>query len=356
MDTKEKKKKNASTALSQDEWNVRYDILNHSLWIIFKCMLALDILWYIALLVSGYGEWLGLLKKMAVTPVIFLLFAAFFEVYNERHRMPLNDYAVLVILNFAIILVLAGDRWTHSLLMICALPIIFGLIIWNERLIYVQVGVTIVMLAGFYVYVLLNSEPLYKDHLVLNMSGRVFDVVVITNVIVQIRKYTQMLDTQTTIDSLTRLHNHECFYEELDMRLAEYKEGGELSILIADIDNFKKVNDTFGHAYGDKVLKVLAEIFSAEESKKCFVARYGGEEFAMIMEMNQSDALTKAQKVRKLFAEQKIPTESGTVNSFTVSIGVAVYTAEYKTSSQFFEKADEALYKAKAGGKNRVCI
>lgn len=356
MGTKEKKKKTASAPLSQEEWNVRYDILNHSLWIIWKCLLVLDGIWYVTLLISGYGPWMELLGQMLIAPVIFFALSFIFEVYNENHRMPLNDHVVLIILNLAMALVLFGDRWTHSLQMICALPIIFGLIIQNEKLIFVQVGISTAMMAAYYILTILNSEPLLKDHGLLNMSGVIFNIVVITQIIVQIRKYTQMLDTQTTIDSLTRLHNHESFYEELDMKLAEYASGQPLSILIADIDNFKKVNDTFGHAYGDKVLKVLAGIFSAEQSNKCFVARYGGEEFAMIMEMNQSDAITKAQKVRKLFAEQQIPTEDGTVNSFTISVGVAEYVTDFKTSSQFFEKADEALYKAKAGGKNRVCI
>lgn len=356
MGTKEKKKKTVFAPLSQEEWNVRYDILNHSLWIIWKCMLVLDVIWYVTLLINGNGSWLELLGKMLIAPVIFFVLAFTFEVYNENHRMPLNDYVVLLILNLAMALVLYGDRWTHSLQMICALPIVFGLIIQNEKLIFAQVGVSITMMAAYYIIISLNPDPFLKDHSLLNMTGVIFNIVVITQVIVQIRKYTQMLDTQTTIDSLTRLHNHESFYEELDMKLAEYEAGQPLSILIADIDNFKKVNDTFGHAYGDKVLKVLAEIFSAEQSNKCFVARYGGEEFAMIMEMNQSDAITKAQKVRKLFEEQKIPTEDGTVNSFTVSVGVAEYVTDFKTSSQFFEKADEALYKAKAGGKNRVCI
>ena len=359
MGTKDNKKKKQQVILllSQEKWNTRYDILHHSLWIIVKCFFLLDILWFCIFVTDGYAAWTEMLWKIAAVPLVLVVLAVAFDIFISKRRMLLNDYIMLMILNTVVLLVMADDQWTHSLQVICILPVIFGMILGRLEIIYVQVVISAVMVVIHFIYVEMCSGPPWKDHILLNFSGMMFNVIVVARIIIQIRKYTQMLDTQTTIDSLTRLHNHEAFYEELNRKMAEYRQTKEpLSILIADIDNFKKVNDTYGHAYGDKVLKVLADIFAEESSTRCFVARYGGEEFAMIMDMNQDDAVTKAQRIRRRFEQQQIPIDADTAKSFTVSVGVACCCSDYMTSSQFFEKADEALYKAKASGKNRVCL
>lgn len=358
MGTKNWKLKIAPAPLSTEEWDVRYDILRHSLWIIFRYLLLLNMLWFLMLLkVGGYGSWQEVLGKIIFTPMLLFGVAGTFVTCYGRFRLPLNDHIVLLILNLTILLVVATDRWTYSLQVMCIVPIIFGLFIGSERLIFFQAVVSMAMMIGHYFIIDLDSLPKGRNRIVLDISGLAFDILVIAHLIVQIRKYTQMLDTQTMTDSLTRLHNHEAFYEELNRRMEEYRvQPGPLSILIADIDNFKKVNDTYGHAYGDRVLKALAGIFLEETGKKCFAARYGGEEFAMIMERDRIDAITKAESIRRHFEQKIIPTDSGIENSFTISIGIAVYNPQYETSSQFFEMADEALYHAKASGKNRVCI
>lgn len=357
MFTEDKNNKHAVPAINQEEWNIRYDILKHSLWIFAKCLLCLDVFWYIVLVGGGYAPIFTTLKEIAIAPAVLLLSAGAFQACYGYFKLPLSDYTIQILLNVAVTLIITSDRWTHSLQAVCILPMIFGLIIGNPRLIDLQVAISAAMMIVQFLAIEMESTAQWKGSMLLNLSGIVFDIVLMARLILQIRKYTQMLNTQTTIDSLTRLFNHEAFYTELDKQLSEFQEAAKpLSILIADIDNFKKVNDTFGHAYGDKVLRVLAGIFSEESSDKCFVARYGGEEFAMIMELNQSDAITKAETIRKCFEQKKIPTENGVINSFTISIGIAFYHPKYKTSSQFFQKADEALYKAKAGGKNRVCV
>ena len=172
----------------------------------------------------------------------------------------------------------------------------------------------------------------------------------------QIRKSTIALDLQGWKDSLTHMYNHEAFYEELENYMKRYKEKGEtFSILIADIDNFKKVNDTYGHAYGDEVIREVASVFEQCKGKKEFASRYGGEEFALIMPgRDKKDAVLLADKIRREFEKRKLECEDG-AKSFTISIGVAEYAKEYPTASLFFEQADKALYDAKVGGKNKVC-
>ncbi|MDD6304852.1 MAG: GGDEF domain-containing protein [Lachnospiraceae bacterium] len=172
----------------------------------------------------------------------------------------------------------------------------------------------------------------------------------------QIRKSTIALDLQGWKDSLTHMYNHEAFYEELENYMKRYKEKGEtFSILIADIDNFKKVNDTYGHAYGDEVIREVASVFEQCKGKREFASRYGGEEFALIMPgRDKKDAVLLADKIRREFEKRKLECE-GEMKSFTISIGVAEYAKEYPTASLFFEQADKALYDAKVGGKNKVC-
>lgn len=155
-------------------------------------------------------------------------------------------------------------------------------------------------------------------------------------------------------DSLTHLYNHENFYEELDCYLQSFKQNGTVfSIIIADIDNFKKVNDTYGHAFGDEVIKQVAKLFLIHKKKGGFSARYGGEEFAMIIP--DADPLPVAEKIRSDFEAYDFETSEG-IRHFTLSIGAAVYDREYTSASAFFEQADAALYRAKENGKNQVVV
>ena len=151
-------------------------------------------------------------------------------------------------------------------------------------------------------------------------------------------------------DSLT--HNHEAFYEELEYYQKEFeKTHCPFSVIIADIDNFKKVNDTYGHAFGDEVIQKVGQLFLENSKKEGFSARYGGEEFSMLLPHNLPE--TVAEKIRADFAAFPFQTASGPAH-FTLSLGTAIYDRPCPSASAFFEKADNALYQAKRNGKNCV--
>lgn len=155
-------------------------------------------------------------------------------------------------------------------------------------------------------------------------------------------------------DSLTHLYNHENFYVELDYYCNRFKkEGLPFSIIIADIDNFKKVNDTYGHAFGDEVIRKVGELFKEHGTKEAFCARYGGEEFAMILPHDKPVAV--AEQIRKAFELSPFESPNGE-KYFTLSLGAAIYTDNYPNANEFFEAADSALYYAKKHGKNRVIL
>jgi diguanylate cyclase (GGDEF)-like protein len=122
------------------------------------------------------------------------------------------------------------------------------------------------------------------------------------------------------------------------------------------VDNFKAINDTFGHQAGDHVLSVLGELLLANSRKENIVARYGGEEFAVLLTNTGLDvALQIAERLRNKISEQDFAFSGGKVR-VTASIGVSHNDGKRIFSESLLARADQALYKAKRSGKNRVCF
>ena len=164
------------------------------------------------------------------------------------------------------------------------------------------------------------------------------------------------LELLSITDGLTRLYNHRYFQDELARAFDESKRYGRpLSLAMVDIDFFKKVNDTYGHAVGDEVLKCVSRLFGESARSTDLVARYGGEEFAVMMpETGLEDAMTFAEKIRHLLESQPVPTQAGSL-PVTVSIGVSsVPRTRIHSPKEMVVAADRALYRAKKGGRNRV--
>lgn len=164
------------------------------------------------------------------------------------------------------------------------------------------------------------------------------------------------LEQLSITDGLTQLYNHRYFQDEF-ARAFEQATRYErpLSVVIFDIDFFKKVNDTFGHAAGDQVLREVSRLFTESIRATDLAARYGGEEFAVLMpETTLEDAILFGEKVRKLVESTAVMTETGEVNP-TISVGVAntPYT-KVRSTRQLIECADKALYRAKRAGRNQV--
>jgi two-component system cell cycle response regulator len=132
--------------------------------------------------------------------------------------------------------------------------------------------------------------------------------------------------------------------------------GAELSMLMVDLDHFKKINDSMGHLVGDDVLRELAHLLTESVRSVDFVARYGGEEFVVVLPETQAPGAAKfAERMRERIATTSFVPQHGGVR-LTASIGVASYpTNEVHTVDDLFARADEALYRAKAEGRNRVC-
>ena len=164
------------------------------------------------------------------------------------------------------------------------------------------------------------------------------------------------LELLSITDGLTKLHNHRYFQDELSKAFEESQRYERpLSLVMIDIDFFKKVNDTYGHAVGDDVLKAVARLYQESVRSTDLVARYGGEEFAVMMpETELMDAITFAEKIRSLIESTPIETQAGPLKA-TVSLGVAsVPLTRVRTPKDLIIAADKALYRAKKAGRNQV--
>ncbi|OQX10261.1 MAG: GGDEF domain-containing protein [Desulfobulbaceae bacterium A2] len=173
----------------------------------------------------------------------------------------------------------------------------------------------------------------------------------------ELEQKNKMLENMAHIDGLTEIHNHRYFQNFLDQEIKRaVRSSRPISLLLADIDNFKVFNDTYGHQTGDFVLKEFCRLTGSLIREYDLLARYGGEEFIFVLpETDLNQAVAAAEKLRQAVAEH--PFEDGERNyQVTVSIGVASAipeTNEFKKNA-FIDQADTALYEAKKKGRNRV--
>jgi two-component system cell cycle response regulator len=169
-------------------------------------------------------------------------------------------------------------------------------------------------------------------------------------------QYQRHLEYQTLIDALTGLFNRRAFEKKIEEEFERAKRYHHpLSLLIADIDNFKTINDTYGHHAGDHVLKRIAEALRDKSRRSDFASRYGGEEFVLILpETDLENALQAAKKMVTEIKGQSFGTATRPF-SLTISVGISsTSNKDYSEWEEMLQDADQALYLAKNKGKNRA--
>jgi len=175
----------------------------------------------------------------------------------------------------------------------------------------------------------------------------------------QMKLANEKLRTMALRDGLTGLFNHRYFQEIFDQefdRAVRYKR--PFSLMMLDLDHFKKVNDSHGHRVGDIVLQEVSALILSTVRTNDVVARYGGEEFAVIApETDLKGAAVLAERIRKTVEQMEISADSATVKA-TISIGVVTYLPEKKTAtkSEILDAADKSLYESKRNGRNKLSI
>ncbi|OGI00174.1 MAG: hypothetical protein A2Y25_00305 [Candidatus Melainabacteria bacterium GWF2_37_15] len=159
-----------------------------------------------------------------------------------------------------------------------------------------------------------------------------------------------------TTDGLTDLYNHRYFQEKLKESIKKAdKNRSNFSIVLIDIDFFKKFNDTYGHQAGDEVLRQVGQVLKRSVKTNDMVARYGGEEMVIIVaDADTNAAVLIADRICKTIAARKFNLGQGLEVNVTISLGVATYSLHGKTSTELIEFADKGLYRAKKNGRNQV--
>lgn len=168
----------------------------------------------------------------------------------------------------------------------------------------------------------------------------------------------RLLAEQATTDPLTHLKNRRAFFENGTKHISMARRyGTDVSIIVTDVDHFKKVNDTYGHQAGDDALVAVARVLIDMTRTEDTVARIGGEEFAILLpDTNRLGAAVLAERIRHAVQREQIVL-NGQIVPITVSVGVASFAVELtETVDQLLSIADQRLYLAKKNGRNRICV
>jgi diguanylate cyclase (GGDEF)-like protein len=163
----------------------------------------------------------------------------------------------------------------------------------------------------------------------------------------------------SNIDELTELNNVRYFNYILDKEIErERRYKRPLSMMMIDIDDFKSYNDTYGHLVGDVLLKQIASLIKKMTRGCDYVARYGGEEFTVVLpETIRQEALVVAERIRSAIAGASFDISGGkSITGITITIGLASFPDDGQDKLELIERADQALYRGKAQGKNRTCV
>jgi diguanylate cyclase (GGDEF)-like protein/PAS domain S-box-containing protein len=195
-------------------------------------------------------------------------------------------------------------------------------------------------------------------------SGTIFGALATGQDITERKRLEKELERQAHVDYLTDLVNRRYFIELAEKELSRINRyGGELSLILLDLDFFKQINDSFGHSNGDLVLREIADISSRTMREIDIVARIGGEEFVMLLpHTGLQDAADAAERLRLAIAEGNIQLENGTPVHLTASFGVVTVSREKGVFNEsvhideLLKRADRAMYRAKQEGRNRVCL
>jgi diguanylate cyclase (GGDEF)-like protein len=201
----------------------------------------------------------------------------------------------------------------------------------------------------------LAPDPNFWD----GLSNRTFSIVMVVVTALSLARLAtseRQLMLRALTDPLTGVFNRRTFVELSGKEAVRARRRGSLtSVLMMDIDHFKRVNDTYGHAVGDLVIKTLAEAATKSLRPTDILARYGGEEFVITLPETDAEVAHRvAERLRATFEQQVVPADGAEVR-FTVSIGIVTFATGISIA-EAMERADQALYRAKQNGRNRVEI
>lgn len=220
---------------------------------------------------------------------------------------------------------------------------------------------SLVSLSAYFMYLLIAYYSMRFNAIWLELiyplifSILAFTLAFIVKYLIKSRDFETQYKLATT-DGLTELYNHRYFQEQMRMQVEQSKRyNNDFSLIIIDIDFFKKFNDTFGHQSGDAVLRQVAFTLKKNVRATDIVCRYGGEEMSIILpNTGKEEALSTAEKICKRVAEKTFKLANDKESNVTISLGVATFPYDGENAPAIIETADKRLYNAKKNGRNQV--
>jgi diguanylate cyclase len=310
-----------------------------------------------------------------ITPTVILIMGLSVLEIVSRLRPAITDYCMLTATVFIVFTFVSVHSSVSAVFGSFVFPIWISIFYFQKRKVYFATALTY---TAFFVLFILQTEghAFFSDiDEVITISSLLLLSPVISLTIMgrgkeisdQLKKAAEvqkelmvrniLMDKLSKTDSLTDLYNHITFHEYLDRLLEQMDNSNHrlpIHLAVADIDNFKRVNDTYGHRAGDAVLKSVADILRRHLKADDIASRYGGEEFAIIL---TNKTIEEAHQLLDTFRAElaQIPHPLLDGQIVTISVGLKEYSwGEGKES--LFNGADEALYQAKKTGKNRIVI
>lgn len=245
-----------------------------------------------------------------------------------------------------------------NILISASLALFIGLVVLRSSSTIISLGATIITIFGYiiFAYYLMKFFHLWLAIVLPILSILlIFVLAYIAKYLLKSRDFEHQYKLATT-DGLTELYNHRFFQEQMLMQVENCKRyNSHFSLILIDIDFFKKFNDTYGHQAGDAVLRQVAHALKKNVRSTDMVCRYGGEEMSIILSNTDKDeAIITAQKICQAVAQKPFKLGSDLEGVVTISLGVATYPQDGTTPSELIDYADKVLYKAKESGRNQV--
>lgn len=343
------------------------DILN-TLWVIIGLyLLGTGIHFFL----TTYDKWLFFLEVILFPLFKFIAVMACAELFMSKFRKHTEYYIMIVITLFiSIIIISIYDKVILMVLLIT--PVLVSLFFYNKRIIRFSVFISILTFLFIYFF----YEPVHASMdtadliiiilILLGISLLIYSLMkhsdqVMKELLITTKEKNDLfskniqMERLSRLDPVTELYNHRSFHEQLDS-IVGLRSPEELNVHVAvlDIDNFKQINDTFGHRAGDSVIIEVARQIKFFSVSDDFPSRYGGEEFGIItMGTSEEDFIKRVENIRESIANTSFPELKG--RNVTISIGVQKLLPGMN-KEDLFKGADTALYTAKRTGKNKTVV
>ncbi len=348
---------NRVTKTEYDEWNQITFKAFYKIWIVVFVIEVFLFLFFKPNAECGRLRyfWLFIIKPSGMQEIALLIVLGITKIERKvYYKREMFLGTIILISIFA-----ASAIWIHTsvqlMSMLLMLPLIITTLYKDKTLTWLQLLICVMIYALKELYFYPHTPYFPPLNSFINVTIFCGSIFVELFLIQHVQDYVGIMEKRANRDSMTGLYNHKVFYEELEEEYAWCKKNKKtFSLIVMDIDFFKKINDTYGHAFGDEVICKVAEIMKGLE-QSCFCARYGGEEFAIILhDMEIRQAAELAEEIRAAFEQEIFETQEGD-KSFAISVGVAESNQNCQKGKDVFVQADDRLYLAKQNGRNQVC-